>query len=113
MNEALAGINVVTYDYLTDSLTHLNLPYGNHIGVLAQNIYEVFPELTQSIDILDTPNSDEAHSDEEYLGVRYREFIPILIAAYKERSQLINDQQTRINEIHSQIEELNLLLDGI
>ena len=59
----------------------------------------------------DPPEREEDYSDEEYLGVRYGEFIPMLIAAHQERNQLNEDQQARIDALQSQIDQLNLMLD--
>ena len=56
------------------------------IGVLAQEIQEVFPELV-------------SEDDNEMLAVNYQGLVPVLINALKEQESKIIDQQTQIDEL--------------
>ena len=69
-----------------------------HLGLIAQDVEKVFPQV---IDIGKLPNSPSNPSEDEteYLGVRYTELIPVLIAAIKE-------QQIQIQELKAEIDEL-------
>jgi hypothetical protein len=56
------------------------------IGVLAQEIQKVFPELV-------------SEDDNEMLAVNYQGLVPVLINALKEQESKIIDQQTQIDEL--------------
>ena len=59
------------------------------IGVLAQEIQEVFPELV-------------SEDKEGMLSVNYQGLIPVLINALKEQEEKIVKQQTEINHLKAQ-----------
>jgi len=63
------------------------------IGVLAQEIKEVFPELV-------------SEDDNEMLAVNYQGLVPVLINALKEQESKIIDQQTQIDELKELVNKL-------
>ena len=63
------------------------------IGVLAQEIQEVFPELV-------------SEDDNEMLAVNYQGLVPVLINALKEQESKIIDQQTQIDELKELVNKL-------
>ena len=63
---------------------------GNDIGVIAQEVEEVLPEITTT-------------RDNGYKAVRYEKLTPFLISCIKE-------QQTQISSLQSQIDELKELI---
>jgi hypothetical protein len=91
-----------TFNYTTDSrYIHMNLPSGNHYGLIAQELEKVFPELV--IDAVH-PSVEESKSERggeeiHYKGVKYMELVPILIQAVKEQQELINQLTKRIEEL--------------
>ena len=64
------------------------------IGVLAQEIQEVFPELV-------------SEDDNEMLAVNYQGLVPILINALKEQDKIIKSQDLRLSKIEELIANLN------
>ena len=64
------------------------------IGVLAQEIQEVFPELV-------------TEDDNEMLAVNYQGLVPILINALKEQDKIIKNQEERLNRIENLLLKLN------
>ena len=64
-----------------------------HIGVIAQELEEVFPELV---------NNDK----EGFKTVEYTALAPILIEAIKEQQTIIDNQQKQIDELKKMVEEL-------
>jgi len=66
------------------------------IGVLAQDIKEVFPELV----------SEDAN---EMLAVNYQGLVPVLINALKEQDNKISNQQVEINRLKEQEKRLERL----
>ena len=63
------------------------------IGVLAQEIKEVFPELV-------------SEDDNEMLAVNYQGLVPVLINALKEQESKIINQQTQIDELKELVNKL-------
>ena len=64
------------------------------IGVLAQEIKEVFPELV-------------SEDDNEMLAVNYQGLVPVLINALKEQDKIIKRQEERLTNIENQLANLN------
>ena len=63
------------------------------IGVLAQEIQDVFPELV-------------SEDDNEMLAVNYQGLVPVLINALKEQESKIIDQQAQIDELKETVNKL-------
>lgn len=106
-------LNGVNYDWkseneLNDVITKLNtderemgfkfnFPQGRQIGVIAQDVEKVLPELVIT--------------DKDGLkSVDYIKLIPVLIEAIKEQQQIISTQDAKLNNLQKQIDELTLLL---
>ena len=64
------------------------------IGVLAQEIQEVFPELV-------------TEDGNEMLAVNYQGLVPVLINALKEQDKIIKSQEERLTNIENQLAKLN------
>ena len=64
------------------------------IGVLAQEIKEVFPELV-------------SEDDNEILAVNYQGLVPVLINALKEQNKIIKSQDLRLSKIEKLLANLN------
>jgi hypothetical protein len=64
------------------------------IGVLAQEIQEVFPELV-------------TEDGNEMLAVNYQGLVPVLINALKEQDIIIKSQEERLTNIENQLAKLN------
>ena len=63
------------------------------IGVLAQDIREVFPELV-------------SEDDNEMLAVNYQGLVPVLINALKEQESKFEKQQAEIEELKEMVNQL-------
>ena len=88
----LRNIQVHTFDYITQNAYGLNLPHGNHYGVLAQEVEQVLPNLVKTfnqparVDSLGNVLSQE----KDIKAVNYQEFIPLLIAAFQKQANDID-----------------------
>jgi hypothetical protein len=78
----------------------MNLPSGNHYGLIAQELEKVFPELVSDNVHPSAEGSRGGKGGEEihYKGVSYIELIPILIQAVKEQQEMINNLTKRIED---------------
>ena len=88
--ESLMTLRTVKHSWKSDNTNK------EHLGLIAQDVEKVFPQV---IDIGKLPNSPSNPSEDEteYLGVRYTELIPVLIAAIKEQQIQIQNLQEQIN----------------
>ena len=95
--ESLMTLRTVKHSWKSDNTNK------EHLALIAQDVEKVFPQV---IDIGKLPNSPSNPSEDEteYLGVRYTELIPVLIAAIKE-------QQIQIQELSAQNQDLKSRLD--
>ncbi len=99
--ERIAALEVVDYQFRRDASGDTR-----HLGLIAQNVAEHFPELT-----------DEAENN-GYLGVNYAGFSVIALKAIQEQQAIIEDQRDRLAvlqvemaTINTQTEQLQLLAD--
>jgi len=85
--ESLSGF----YFEFNDTAINLGLQEGKRVGVSAQEVQNVLPEVVR-----DSP------VDNEYLTVQYEKMVPLLIEAIKEQSSTIEDLKSRINTLEEQ-----------
>ncbi len=87
----------VYFDWNREEFPERRFKAGRQIGVIAQEVEAVVPELVLS-------------DHEGYKAVDYSKFTPILIEAIKEQQQQIDTQQERVN---TQQEQINMLINEI
>ena len=121
-NNALSKIklmNVHTYNYKKIAEEkQLVLPEGEQIGLIAQELEEILPELVENIVHAYDKNENIENAERdmeqiEYKGINYIGLIPVLIEAMKElqtineeQQEMIETQQTQNEEQQRQIDEL-------
>ena len=77
-----------------------NLSKSNDIGLIAQEIKEIYPELVHSL--------DKVNGESRY-AVNYTGFVPVLINAINEQKIIIDELQEKVDEIDELKEELENL----
>jgi hypothetical protein len=104
---ALSSINklkIKQYEFTSDSKKIMNTAEGEHIGVLAQELQQVFPTLvSKQVQPIYENIKDEKGNDKrtqtgtkEYLGVNYMELIPVLIKGMQEQQVMIEELKKKI-----------------
>lgn len=106
--EIINQLHPKTYQFRNDgNYAYLNLPAGNHIGLLAQDLEKVIPEAVKDADIntvkLKTgrPVEGEKGEDINFKAVNYTELIPVLIKALQE-------QDAKIKVLTEMVEKLSV-----
>jgi hypothetical protein len=97
------------YSFTNDvRFSHMNLPTGEHYGLIAQELEQVFPELVVNTvhPSLEESRGERGGEDINYKGVTMMEMIPILIQAVKEQQNQIESQQSKIEELTRKLEQL-------
>ena len=101
---SLNKIQIKQYQFTDESNKILNTTPGLHIGVLAQQLQEVFPTLvTKQVQPVQEKRKDkngvekiEQTGTKEYLGVNYTELIPVLIKGMQEQQVMIEELKKKI-----------------
>ena len=99
----LLKVRVVNYNLKGTS----NVNSNKHIGVIAQELEQIFPELIGSHEL--TQEDISAGINESYKSVKYSCFSVILIKALQEEHEIINKLNSRIevlNEDYNSIKDL-------
>jgi len=97
--EKLKNIRGITFDWKPGVKEELITSPESQIGVIAQEVESVFPEIVSK-------------NDKGYKMVDYSKFSPILIEAIKEQEQKIELQQQQIDDLRKLVEELQSIVAG-
>lgn len=103
----LMKINPVTFRYTKELLENNNKEF---VGVIAQEVQEVAPYMTEKSEIYDT-NGEVKSSD--YLSVDPNAFTYMLINAVQEQQELIEDQNDIIEKLTKRMDALENGLGNI
>jgi hypothetical protein len=90
----LCSLRGVTYDWDNSNSGTINFPEGQQVGVIAQEVEKVFPELVMT-------------GKDGYKSVSYEKMSAIIIEAVKEQQKLIEKQQTEIDELKTLVKKLS------
>ncbi|WP_020532316.1 tail fiber domain-containing protein [Flexithrix dorotheae] len=96
----LQQLKGVSYQFKREAYQERKLPKGDKIGLLAQDVRKVFPQLV-------------IEDEEGYLAVNYTGMIPVLVEAVKalsSKQDSIGNYQKRIEKLESEIAELKVLM---
>jgi hypothetical protein len=97
--DQLMQIKPKVYRYRTEEKPDINLPEGYHMGMVAQDLERVFPDMVtrHKMPVKHDPNDNNSSStpnaDKEFLFVNYVELVPVLVKAIQEQQQQIEDLQ--------------------
>lgn len=109
MLDKIMRLKPSTYMFKTDAeYKDMHLPKGNQLGLIAQELEEVFPELiTEVAELKAKPEGSEGITSAAFKGVQYLPLIPVLISAMQEQQKLIKDQQLQLSEQKQLINQLS------
>lgn len=99
--EHIMQLKPSTYLYKTGEYSTMNLPEGEQLGLIAQELEVVFPQLVREVKGFNQfdENGKVIATIPDFKSVNYAGLVPVLIAA-------IQEQQTTIAEMAKNIEEL-------
>lgn len=83
----------VSFHWRKDEFKDMDFPEGRHIGVIAQEVEEVLPELVNT-------------NAEGYKSVEYANLVAVLIEAVKEQQVRIDEQNERIEKLEERVTDL-------
>jgi hypothetical protein len=101
------------YQFNTTAFQGMNLPQGRQIGLIADEVKQVFPELVQQAvhpAQYDNDTKTQISPEVKYEGVNYQGLIPVLVASIQEQQQQIEKQQQQNDALKAEVGELRKLL---
>jgi hypothetical protein len=102
-------LNPVTFDFKTDDYPQLNLLPENQMGLIAQQVETVFPNIVKenmSPAIYDSVGTI-VHPSVTFKTVDYTKLIPVLISGHKEQTAEIQAKDSIIDSLQAQVADLN------
>ncbi|MFT5780294.1 MAG: hypothetical protein ACI837_003255, partial [Crocinitomicaceae bacterium] len=107
----------VSYYYDTEKYPQMGLEEKLTYGFIAQELELVFPEMVKNKALVVNSNTEktgnmesDARVTEEFKVVNYTLMIPILTQGMKEQQVIIEDQNTRIELLEQELEEIKSML---
>ncbi len=117
LDEALNKIMALqpkTYAFRQNEYAHLNLPDGQQIGFLSQEVDQIFPELTLDTEIATPrPNNPKESLTTTVKTLNYTGLIPVLTGAIQEQQRTIEDLQTEVSRRKTENQVLQNRLDEL
>jgi len=95
--EKVMDIKGVLYEWKRNEFPEKDFPEGTQIGVIAQDLEKVYPELVKT-------------DEKGYKSVDYSRLTPILVEAIKEQQQIIEHQKEEIVNLK---QHLSLLMNQV
>ncbi|MEO0778005.1 MAG: tail fiber domain-containing protein, partial [Bacteroidota bacterium] len=90
------------YDF-RDNIFGVSLPMGEQVGLIAQEVEVILPEIVKEVRVASSPEEGEDTSGMElldsYKTINYQSLVPVLVGAIKEQQQIIQDLEARIQAL--------------
>jgi len=96
-------LNGVNYEWENNKYPEINFDSGQQIGLVAQEVENICPELVKT-------------DDNGYKAVSYEKLSVLLVEGMKEQQQIIEKQQSEIDHLKSlenELSELKLIINGL
>lgn len=115
----LVSLPVKEYEYQRDGkFKNMNLPQGRQVGIMAQDMENIFPELTKEnqFNLNDDPENPDATLEEDlydFKSVNYVGLIPITIKAMQEQQAQIETLKVENEELKRKFEQQQNQIDEL
>lgn len=109
--KTLQLINPTTYTFKDEErFQYLNLPKEQQFGFMAQDLKDIFPNLVREDQQY---NEDGTEKDFTLHSVNYTGLVPVTVRAIQEQQEIIERQQSEINMLRAEMDELKAILSNI
>lgn len=98
-----------TYTFKTNTFESMHLPKSKQLGLLADEVKAVFPELVTTAvhpAEYDETTGKEMSPEIKFEGINYQGLIPVLVASIQEQQGIIEKQQQQIDELKAIVRKL-------
>ena len=99
VTDKIKKLSGYTYNFNTDEFKEKNFSKDQQIGLIAQEVKEVFPQLVKE-------------DDKGFYAVNYQGMVPVLLEAIKEQQGQLDKQTETIQQQQKQIDELKALVQA-
>lgn len=118
MMAKIGQLRPASYDFDTDEFDFLNLPTERQIGLLAQELEQVFPEMVREVKSAEHRcgnGCEHGHSQDgfTYKAVNYQALVPVLIAGMQEQQADIAEKDRKIADLETRISRLEKLVANL
>jgi hypothetical protein len=112
--DKLMQLKPSTYTFKTEEFKAMNLPKGNQMGLIAQDLEKVLPELVTNMPEMEIKDKQgNVTTIPEFKSVQYIQLIPLLIGGLQEQQKMIVEQKNVNNKLQQQIDELKALVQSL
>lgn len=90
-----------TYQFKTSEFSGMGLPKGDQIGLIAQDVQAVIPQVVQEVAVPTEPSKDGvsvASQPAKILSIDYMKLIPVLVKAIQEQQAQIDDLKAQLGK---------------
>ncbi|MCW3071023.1 MAG: type sorting protein [Bacteroidetes bacterium] len=107
--DKLKQLKPSTYTFKINEFKAMNLPEGLQMGLIAQDLEKVFPELVRDVkgSVEKNVNGEVTGTIPDFKSVNYTGLIPVLISAIQEQQKQLDEQKETIAELKQQQDALN------
>ena len=101
-----------TFYYDSTNFIGFNFDTKNHMGLIAQEVNSVLPNLISESVLPAEFDSlgNQIRAAVNYKSLNYQELIPLLIAGFNEQQSLITNKDSVINDLQNQIDDIKACL---
>ncbi|MBA2610585.1 MAG: tail fiber domain-containing protein [Bacteroidetes bacterium] len=110
---AIKQLKPSTYTFKTDEFKDMRLPKGNQIGLIAQEVEQIFPELVEESPALTRKNKEGKITTQGvgHKSINYVGLIPVMISGIQEQQVLIEQQNEKndslVNQTNKLVQQVN------
>jgi hypothetical protein len=99
--DKIMSLKPSTYMYRSKEFKDMNLPEGKQVGLIAQELEEVFPEFIMNMSEVKKTNDrgETTVISPEFKSVSYTSLITVLIAGLQEQQKQIEEQKQQIADL--------------
>lgn len=111
----LSQLTPKTFDYDSTNFTNFNFDTRNHMGLIAQEVNNVLPNLVKEsifpaqYDTL----GNQISAAVNYKSLNYQELIPLLIAGFNEQQAVLSDKDSIIDNLEDRLATLEACINNI
>lgn len=83
------------------------------LGLIAQDVLKIVPEVVKTHTWKTKENGNKIKEELDKLGVYYSDLIPVLIKAIQEQQEIIDNQNTKIEGLTSELKSMNTRINRL
>ncbi len=104
--DQVLALEVVTFEFKERAITRMNLPKGQQIGFIAQQVAEIAPQLVVDAAHLAPGSEKVVREPIRYKGLKTMEMIPLLVRAIQEQQAQIEALRAEIAPLRNRLAEI-------